>query len=126
MNTFLQTWKAVRSGDLNIISNLSLRNRPSLMDLNVELVNRMLTHCNFCRWNCQIDRSSDQTVGDGSEVGEKTSLTVFCSDVICRLQSGSSKYKFVLSGILFGLFEFYIFFGQFNHFGPNTNSIPST
>jgi putative pyruvate formate lyase activating enzyme len=27
------------------------------MDLNVELVNRMLTHCNFCRWNCQIDRS---------------------------------------------------------------------
>jgi putative pyruvate formate lyase activating enzyme len=27
------------------------------MDLNVELVNRMLAHCNFCRWNCQVDRS---------------------------------------------------------------------
>jgi putative pyruvate formate lyase activating enzyme len=27
------------------------------MDLNVELAKRMLAHCNFCRWNCKIDRS---------------------------------------------------------------------
>ncbi|MBV9666830.1 MAG: hypothetical protein JO327_01735, partial [Nitrososphaeraceae archaeon] len=64
-NNFLQTWKAVRlDDDLNTISDLSLQKRSSLMDLNVELVKRMLTHCNFCRWNCQIDRSSDETVGE--------------------------------------------------------------
>jgi putative pyruvate formate lyase activating enzyme len=27
------------------------------MDLSVELVKRMLAHCNFCRWNCKVDRS---------------------------------------------------------------------
>ena len=42
------------------------------MDLNVELVKRMWTHCNFCRWNCRIDRSFAQTIEDGKEVGEKT------------------------------------------------------
>jgi putative pyruvate formate lyase activating enzyme len=71
-NTFLQTWKAVRSGDLNTVSDLSLQKRLSLMDLNVELVKRMLTHCNFCRWNCQVDRSSNQAVEDGNGVREKT------------------------------------------------------
>ena len=30
---------------------------PSLLDLIVELTNRMLAHCNFCRWNCKVDRS---------------------------------------------------------------------
>lgn len=53
---FLDKWKAVRSGEVDIISEIAGQ-KTSLMDLNVELVNRMLTHCNFCRWNCQIDRS---------------------------------------------------------------------
>ncbi|MFQ5953614.1 MAG: radical SAM protein [Kiloniellales bacterium] len=30
---------------------------PSLLDLTRELTQRMLTHCNFCRWNCRVDRS---------------------------------------------------------------------
>jgi putative pyruvate formate lyase activating enzyme len=68
IKTFLETWKAIRSGDVDIISDLSWQ-KTSLMDLNVELVNRMLAHCNFCRWNCQVDRRSVQTVGD--RVGEK-------------------------------------------------------
>jgi putative pyruvate formate lyase activating enzyme len=63
IKTFLETWKLVRSGDVDIISDLSWQKKTSLMDLNVELVKRMLTHCNFCRWNCQVDRSSVQTVG---------------------------------------------------------------
>ncbi|MFL6392041.1 MAG: hypothetical protein ACJ71E_08340 [Nitrososphaeraceae archaeon] len=73
IKTFLETWKAVRSADVDILSDLSSRKEnTSLMDLNVELVKRMLTHCNFCRWNCQVDRSSGQTVGeDGNRVGEK-------------------------------------------------------
>src|ERR671922_867625 len=60
---FLETWKGVRSGEVDIISNLAWR-KTSLMDLNVELVKRMLAHCNFCRWNCQVDRRPVQKIGD--------------------------------------------------------------
>jgi putative pyruvate formate lyase activating enzyme len=57
MERFLETWKGVRSGEVDIISDLNWQQKTSLMDLNVELVKRMLTHCNFCHWNCQVDRS---------------------------------------------------------------------
>jgi putative pyruvate formate lyase activating enzyme len=86
-NNFLQTWKAVRLDDLNTISDLSLQKRISLMDLNVELIKRMLTHCNFCRWNCQIDRSSDEIVGeDGNGVREK----IKNKHGTCQLESASN------------------------------------
>src|SRR5215216_2096509 len=61
---FLETWKGVRSGEVDTISYLAWQ-KTSLMDLNVELVKRMLAHCNFCRWNCQIDRRPVQKIGDG-------------------------------------------------------------
>ena len=61
---FLVKWKAVRSGEVDIVSGMAGQ-KMSLMDLNVELVNRMLTHCNFCRWNCQIDRSVQIPAGGG-------------------------------------------------------------
>lgn len=32
---------------------------PSLMDLSVELVDRMLSDCVFCRWRCEVDRTAD-------------------------------------------------------------------
>jgi putative pyruvate formate lyase activating enzyme len=66
---FLKTWKEVRSGQVDLISNQAWR-KTSLMDLNVEIVNRMLAHCNFCRWNCQVDRSV-QTVGAGAAKTKK-------------------------------------------------------
>lgn len=56
MQEFLERWKGLRSGEAGISSEVTSQ-RTSLMDLNVELVKRMLTHCNFCRWNCQVDRS---------------------------------------------------------------------
>jgi putative pyruvate formate lyase activating enzyme len=31
---------------------------PSLLDLSIELVRRMLSHCNICRWNCRVDRQT--------------------------------------------------------------------
>ena len=86
INTFLETWKAIRSGNVDIVSDLSWQNKTSLMDLNVELVKRMLTHCNFCRWNCQIDRSSTQLIGDGNSVGEKTKN----KHGTCQLESTSN------------------------------------
>lgn len=39
IETFLETWKRVRSGEVDIRSDLSWQ-KTSLMDLNVELVNR--------------------------------------------------------------------------------------
>jgi putative pyruvate formate lyase activating enzyme len=30
---------------------------PSLMDLSIEISKRMLSHCNYCRWYCRVDRS---------------------------------------------------------------------
>ena len=59
---FLERWKRIRSEEIDIIHELNQQKKTSLMDLTVELVKRMLTHCNFCRWNCQIDRSIQQTV----------------------------------------------------------------
>ncbi len=30
---------------------------PNFLDLKAELVNRMLRHCNFCEWNCRVNRA---------------------------------------------------------------------
>jgi hypothetical protein len=51
----LDTWEKVRIGELSSLPPKSKNH--SLMDLSVELANRMLTHCNFCRWDCKVDRS---------------------------------------------------------------------
>lgn len=55
---FLDKWKKVRSGEIDVLPDFEISEKPSLMGLNVEITKRMLEHCNFCRWNCQIDRSS--------------------------------------------------------------------
>ena len=52
---FLTIWSKIKDekaklADLPITS-------PSLLDLNEELVSRMLKSCNFCEWNCKIDRT---------------------------------------------------------------------
>lgn len=39
----------------------------SLLDLNIELVDRMLQNCNFCEWNCKVDRNlTDETIKSSS------------------------------------------------------------
>lgn len=46
------------------------KERPNLLDLNVELVNRMLISCNFCRWNCKVDRTvSENSIPEGHKLG---------------------------------------------------------
>jgi uncharacterized Fe-S radical SAM superfamily protein PflX len=46
------------------------RSKPSLLDLAAELARRMLTHCNFCRWECRVDRSL------GAKLGARTLATM--------------------------------------------------
>ena len=37
--------------------------RPSLLELVAELARRMLAHCNFCRWDCRVDRRRGGKLG---------------------------------------------------------------
>ena len=36
---------------------------PSLLDLLSTLAHRMLSHCNFCEWNCGVDRTEGRKFG---------------------------------------------------------------
>jgi putative pyruvate formate lyase activating enzyme len=50
---FLARWQAIRAG----ASLPATTDRPSLLELCRELAYRMLAHCNFCPWNCRVDRA---------------------------------------------------------------------
>jgi putative pyruvate formate lyase activating enzyme len=54
--TFLDMWQKVRVREISALPP-KVTEGPSLMDLGVELAKRMLAHCNFCRWDCKVDRS---------------------------------------------------------------------
>lgn len=80
METFLDTWKGVRSGEHDAKYS-SATGKTSLMDLNIELTKRMLSHCNFCQWNCQIDRSAQSGTSGSREKAKKHGT--------CQLESTS-------------------------------------
>ncbi len=52
---FLELWSAVRD-DVIRLSSVPVA-FPSLMDLNVDLVRKLVRKCVFCRWRCNVDRS---------------------------------------------------------------------
>ncbi len=57
---FLARWCRIREG----VEPLGPRAAGSnLLDLCAELVRRMLGHCNFCRWNCRVDRRAGTKIG---------------------------------------------------------------
>jgi putative pyruvate formate lyase activating enzyme len=47
--------RSVESGNENGWSRED--HHPNLLDLKGELVSRMLEHCNFCEWNCHVNRT---------------------------------------------------------------------
>src|SRR5215831_12641854 len=49
---FLTRWRAIRAGS----SLPPAAEGPSLLELCRELAYRMLAHCNFCPWDCRVDR----------------------------------------------------------------------
>jgi putative pyruvate formate lyase activating enzyme len=85
---FLETWKEVRLEKYDVMCNPG-NGKPSLMDLNIELTKRMLKHCNFCRWNCQTDRSV-QSVGVGAKEAKKHGT--------CQLESISNVSSYFHHG----------------------------
>jgi putative pyruvate formate lyase activating enzyme len=56
---FLARWHAIRAG----APLPQAADGPSLLELTRELAYRMLTHCNFCPWNCRIDRMAGAKFG---------------------------------------------------------------
>jgi putative pyruvate formate lyase activating enzyme len=56
---FLERWQANRAG----APLQDAAEGPSLLELCRELAYRMLAHCNFCPWNCRVDRSAGAKFG---------------------------------------------------------------
>jgi putative pyruvate formate lyase activating enzyme len=56
---FVTRWQAIRAG----ASLPAMADGPSLLELCRELAYRMLTHCNFCPWNCLVDRLAGAKFG---------------------------------------------------------------
>ncbi len=57
---FLETWQGIRDRGAPLGSPAS---GPSLLDLCRALTERMLAHCNFCQWNCAVDRRAGGKLG---------------------------------------------------------------
>ena len=56
---FLGRWQQIRVGaPLPVMAD-----GPSLLEICRELAYRMLTHCNFCPWNCRVDRMAGAKFG---------------------------------------------------------------
>jgi len=66
----IQLQSDIRTTQVNIAS--LEKQTTSLLDLNVELVNRMLTSCNFCQWRCEVDRSDESAKPGACQLGEET------------------------------------------------------
>ena len=69
----------------------------SLLDLCRELSQRMLGHCNFCRWNCRVDRSRGTKIGTCKLGGETRVSTYFHhqgEELIYRGRLGSGTIFF--------------------------------
>ncbi|MGA7386945.1 MAG: radical SAM protein, partial [Pseudolabrys sp.] len=56
---FLGRWRAIRAG----APLQDMAEGPSLLELCRELAYRMLAHCNFCPWNCRVDRGAGAKFG---------------------------------------------------------------
>lgn len=78
------------------------RRSPSLLDLNVVLVNRMLTSCTFCQWECEVDRSGIDLDPDNKtgacQLGEESRVGSFFhhrgEELIYRGHNGSGTIFF--------------------------------
>jgi putative pyruvate formate lyase activating enzyme len=56
---FLARWEAIRAG----APLPEPADGPSMLELCRELAYRMLAHCNFCPWDCRVDRRTGVKLG---------------------------------------------------------------
>ena len=55
---FLALQEPLRAGSARLPQE---QPRTSLLELVAELARRILAHCNFCRWDCRVDRTRGAT-----------------------------------------------------------------
>ena len=70
---------------------------PHLLDLCRELVYRMLAHCNFCRWDCGVDRTRGSKFGTcklGSDTRVSTYFHHLGEELVYRGLRGSGTIFF--------------------------------
>ena len=58
--TFVARWQAIRDAGAPLGGRAT---SPTLLDLCAALGRRMLAHCNFCRWDCGVDRTAGGKLG---------------------------------------------------------------
>jgi putative pyruvate formate lyase activating enzyme len=92
---FLDLWHRIRSGQAELPA--APPPQPNLVDLCRELSQRMLRHCNFCRWNCQVDRSQGAKFGTCKLAGDSRVSSYFHhlgEELIYRGRQGSGTIFF--------------------------------
>jgi putative pyruvate formate lyase activating enzyme len=71
---FLKRWQAIRAG----APLPPAAHGASLLELTRELAYRMLAHCNFCPWDCRVDRVAGTKFG-----GEQLSIPARATAAFC-------------------------------------------
>ncbi len=91
---FVARWRAIRAGAAEFGPRV---HGDSLLELCAELVRRMLTHCNFCAWDCQVDRSRAAKFG-ACKLGSETRVSSFFhhrgEELVYRGERGSGTIFF--------------------------------
>jgi putative pyruvate formate lyase activating enzyme len=70
---FLELKEEIRNGNTLLPA---ARPRPSLLELVAALGRRMLEHCNFCRWDCRVDRARGEKLG-ACKLGAETRVSTW-------------------------------------------------
>jgi putative pyruvate formate lyase activating enzyme len=71
--TFLERWRRIRDEGEPLGAPADA---PNLLDLCRALAWRMLAHCNFCRWNCRVDRTRGAKLG-ACKLGAGTRVSTY-------------------------------------------------
>jgi putative pyruvate formate lyase activating enzyme len=94
--TFLDRWRKIREDGGRLGPKAQ---GPSLLELCRELAFRMLAHCNFCRWNCRVDRSRETKLG-ACKLGAGTRVATWFhhqgEELVYRGSQGSGTIFFYL------------------------------
>lgn len=92
---FLELLSRIRCGQADLPDGP--RPEPTLLHLCRELAYRMLAHCNFCRYDCQVDRTRGEKLGTcklGNESRVSTYFHHFGEELVYRGTSGSGTIFF--------------------------------
>ncbi|MBI2296375.1 MAG: pyruvate formate lyase activating enzyme [Betaproteobacteria bacterium] len=95
MPQFLDLWNSIRGGRGELPAGLAVP--VNLVDLCREIAYRMLAHCNFCRYDCQVDRSEGARLGTCKLAADSRVSTYFHhrgEELVYRGTTGSGTIFF--------------------------------